>query len=96
MARFRGTIEGDRGGASRLGHRSITTNANGWNVGVNVDGGGLKDGGDEFTVWATGGSHDRKRSHLIAEVVEVKGLGVNKRQVTVYNGKGSVVARYVV
>ena len=92
MARFRGTVEGDRGGASRLGHRSITTNANGWNVGVNVDGGGAKDGGDDFTVWATGGSHQRKRSHLIAEVVEIKG----GRQVTVYNSKGRAVARYVV
>ena len=93
MARFRGTVSGDRGQGSRLGHRGITTNANGWNVGVNVDGGGAKDGPDSFTVYATGGSHARKHPHRIAEVVAVKG---GRRQVHVYNSTGRVVARYTV
>ena len=75
-----------------MGHQGVTTDANGWNVGVNVDGGGAKDGPDTFVVYATGGSNERHRSHRIAEVVEVKG----GRQIHVYNSTGRIVARYVV
>ena len=94
MARFRGIVQGDDGKqGSRLGHRFIETAANGWNVGVNVDGGIGPDDCNTFDVYATGGSNQRSRSHRIAKVVEVKG---GKSQVTVYNSKGRAVARYVV
>lgn len=33
MARFRGTVQGDRGEASRLGHRGLRTTADGWKIG---------------------------------------------------------------
>lgn len=58
MAQFRGTIEGARGGASRLGHKSggITVTANGWDDGVKVYA-DHRDGRDHFTVIRTGGSH---------------------------------------
>jgi len=38
MAQFRGTVQGSRGGASRLGGKSsgIDTTANGWDMGVRV------------------------------------------------------------
>ena len=36
MAQFRGTVQGNRNGTSRLGHKSsgLTTTCNGWNTGV--------------------------------------------------------------
>lgn len=58
MARFRGTVLGARGEASRLGHRGIHTVANGWNVGVEVIGAGQPEG-DEFRIVMTGGSNNR-------------------------------------
>ena len=38
MAQFRGTIQGGRGEASRLGHKSsgLTLQANGWDIGAEV------------------------------------------------------------
>ena len=38
MAPFRGTIQGSRGEASRLGHKSsgLTLRANGWDIGAEV------------------------------------------------------------
>lgn len=54
MARFRGTVRGDRGEASRLGHRNLDVSANGWNVGVRVE--SAPEDEDRFYIYATGGS----------------------------------------
>jgi len=68
MAHFRGTLEGNRGAASRLGTKAsgLTVTANGWSLGVTVY--GQYDKGkdaDEFTVYLTGGSNQRGESvHL--------------------------------
>jgi len=89
MARFRGTIEGGRGVASRLGHRHITTDTNGWNCGVNVDGGAYGGSNDRFNVYATGGSNESRESHRIAEVAEVDG----ERVITLFK-LGKIVAQF--
>ena len=65
------------------------TDANGWDIGVNVDG-GTQGPEDHFTVYATGGSNESSRSVRIATVEHVEGV----RWITVYNGKGKAVARY--
>ena len=107
MARFRGTVEGgSKAGAvaaSRLGERYIMTDANGWNSGVNVDGGPAIDNTrqpevstDQFTVYATGGSKDEQGSHMIARVKEVREGNSFVRQVTLFDAKGKVVEVYTV
>ena len=37
MARFRGTVQGHRGEATRLGHRNLFTRASGWNGHIRVE-----------------------------------------------------------
>ena len=110
MARYRGTVEGGSPtgsvAASRLGRDYITTNANGWSCGVNVDGGPARDVNDQrestrdqFTVFATGGSDDgekSRKSHRIAEVKEVREGDRFVRQVTLFDAKGKVVEVYTV
>ena len=94
MARFRGTVHGGQGGeASRLGLRHITTDANGWHVGVNVDGGGdrVKTDDDHFTIYATGGSNESHGSLKIAEVAEIDG----ERRITLFDAEGHIVAQFV-
>ena len=94
MARFRGTVEGgSKAGAvaaSRLGERYIMTDANGWNLGVNVDGGAYGGDNDRFNVFATGGSNESRDSHRIAEVAEVDG----ERIITLFKF-GKIVAQFV-
>lgn len=57
MAQFRGTVEGQRGPASRLGSKSsgLRVSANGWHVGATVM---LRhvNGRDVVTVYRTSGS----------------------------------------
>ena len=89
MARFRGTVHGGRGEASRLGHHGITTDANGWELGVNVDGGSFG-GSDHFTIYATGGSNERHRSHKVATVEEIDGA----RRITLFDREGNTVMEY--
>ena len=94
MARFRGTVQGGRGERSATGPRSITTDANGWNLGVNVDGGSYEvaqSNGDHFTVYATGGSTESRRSHKIATVEEANG----ERRITLFDAKGKAIVEYV-
>ena len=57
MAHFRATVQGGRGSASRLGHKTsgIEARVNGWNSGVYVYG-YHKDGKDYFRVELNGGS----------------------------------------
>jgi hypothetical protein len=59
MARFRGTIQGCRGEASRLGgtETGIETRTNGWNSGVRVVGFVDDNGDDCFDIYITGGSN---------------------------------------
>jgi len=67
MARFRGTVQGNRGEASRLGHGDLTATVNGWDCGIKVEARG--NGKVElFTVSVTGGSNDSS-SKLVAAIV---------------------------
>lgn len=68
MARFRATIQGQRGEASRLGSKNsgITASINGWNLGIYVE--AKVDpvtGEDVFYVWKTGGSNGGVSRELI-------------------------------
>lgn len=74
MARFRATIRGQRGEASRLGGRAsgIQATVNGWDVGVEVDGHGGPDL-DAFDLYATGGSNGRHGRTWIGRVRLVDG-----------------------
>lgn len=59
MAQFRGTIQGNRGEASRLGTKNggLTVTANGWDTGVRVEL-SHRMGVDHVLVYRTGGSND--------------------------------------
>jgi hypothetical protein len=69
MARFRATIQGQRGEASRLGNgkTGIQGRVNGWHVGVRVSG-YTRDGEDVFAIYATGGSSPRHSDQCIGYV----------------------------
>ena len=60
MARFRGTLKGARGQASRLGSgkSGLAVEANGWKVGVSVYAHENNvDGSDLFDIYLSGGSN---------------------------------------
>jgi hypothetical protein len=67
MAHFRGTIQGQRGSASRLGSAKsgLIVKANGWNFGVTVNMVLDQYGNDMAYVWITGGSNGAKSSKLL-------------------------------
>jgi hypothetical protein len=71
MAQFRATIQGQRGPASRLGHKKsgITASINGWDSGVSVSAEHVYDR-DRFWVTATGGSNGRQPQQCLG-VIEV-------------------------
>ena len=73
MAQFRGTVQGFRGEASRLGSKDsgLAVTANGWHVGVTVYC-NHEDGVDVITVYKTGGSNGYSSSRQVARVVEGK------------------------
>jgi len=99
MARFRGTVQGGRGEASRLGHRSIKTSTDGWSLGVTVKSSMRTDdeNGDSFTIHATGGSNDSGRSHRIARVEETpNGDGSHTRRIILFDADGQVVEVYTI
>lgn len=75
MARFRATIKGQRGEASRLGssNSGITANVNGWDVGVKVESGTGEE--DVFYIYTTGGSHRAHGPKLIG-VIKLDHQGV--------------------
>ena len=56
MARFRGTTQGNRGEASRLGYDSLETTCNGWNIGVRCVASVDSEGNDVIDIYKTGGS----------------------------------------
>ena len=100
MARFRGLVQGSGGEASRHAHRHITTDANGQDCGVNVDGGTFGSD-DHFTIYATGGSNESRRSHKVAMVEEIDGaeyIGgppARMRRITLFDREGNTVMEYV-
>jgi hypothetical protein len=67
MARFRGTLQGNRGGASRLGSKSsgLHVTANGWEIGATVELFVNGEGQDEISIWLTSGSNARHSSKLL-------------------------------
>jgi len=67
MARFWSSIQGERGAATRLGHRRIHAQAQGWNGGIRVEGRAIKTA-DQFDVFATTGSLAHGPERLIARV----------------------------
>ena len=75
MAQFRGTIQGGRGTASRLGTKKsgLEIECNGWNSGVSVHAvHNLDTGKDEFEIFATGGSGHNQGQGYLGKVVEGK------------------------
>lgn len=77
MAHFRGTLQGQRGEASRRGDKrtGLVGTVNGWNHGIKVyarcvtkmvDGEEVEV--DEFLVYETGGSNAARSERLIAKV----------------------------
>ena len=71
MARFRATIKGSKGEASRLGtaKSGLVVNVNGWNVGVRVTIGD-EDGQDVIHVHRTGGSNNKVHAHFSFTIKE--------------------------
>lgn len=72
MAHFRGTIQGARGEASRLGHKTsgLTTTNNGWHQGVKVRAWVDGEGHDIHDIIITGGSDRGMQSTLIGRVID--------------------------
>lgn len=69
MARFRATIHGNRGKASRLGtpNSGMMATVNGWDIGVEVALYVNQKGEDAVQIYRTGGSNGGRSSTLIAE-----------------------------
>jgi hypothetical protein len=69
MARYRATIKGNGGEASRLGSTAsgITARVNGWDIGVAVES-GSDPTRDVFEIYATAGSNDTRGRILLGEV----------------------------
>lgn len=56
MARFRGSVRGNRSEAVKLGFNSISSRTNGWGLGVEVRGYINDNGEDSFEITLTSGS----------------------------------------
>lgn len=70
MAHFRGTVQGNRGEASRIGHPKdgLRTDCNGWTAGVRVQVSyNPETKQDEFTITRTEGGTYEKHVGVIAE-----------------------------
>ena len=69
MAHFRGTLQGGRGVASRLGTKKsgLYLTANGWNIGVKVLVNHVN-GVDVIDVYRTGGSNNSDALELLASI----------------------------
>lgn len=57
MSRFYGNLQGDKGEATRCGHKTITSHVRGWDFGVRVTGYINNDGEDCFDIVLTSGSN---------------------------------------
>ena len=72
MSRFYGSMMGSRGEATRCGTAAsgLTGHVRGWAVGVRVEASSTEDGdGDEFRIYATGGSNARCSDVYLGRVV---------------------------
>lgn len=75
MARFRGTVQGNRGEQSRLGHGGLTVTANGWESGIKVvscisiASDIAPTDSDIHAVWMTTGSSSQKMKILLGHVI---------------------------
>ena len=71
MAQYRGSIEGARGSATRLGHKTtgLRVVANGWQAGIEVRA-YHEEGEDCFDVLLTGGSNGGRTAQIIARVID--------------------------
>ncbi len=69
MARFRGTVEGNRSTASRLGHKTsgLRVSGNGWNIGATVYLEVNEAGEDVVSIRLTSGSNGHKTSKCLGE-----------------------------
>lgn len=68
MAHFRGTIQGNRGQASRLGdmQSGLVMHCNGWNSGIKIRAYFDKETNQDcFFVWSTGGSKASTSNRLL-------------------------------
>lgn len=77
MARYRGNIQGARGSASRLGHKSsgISACVNGWHLGIDVTASyDSKDDVDIFRVYVNGGSNRNTPEYNIKELRSPDGI----------------------
>jgi len=90
MARFKGTVQGNRNLVSRIGHETsgIVTECNGWQSGVHVQGRVGEDGRDVFTITATGGSNYRSASIMVGKVT------VNDKGRMEFNPSREFIARF--
>lgn len=70
MARFRGTLQGNRGEASRLGHTGLSARINGWDAGIRVEA-SIIDGRDCFELWITDGSNAAIHENYIGYVQDL-------------------------
>ena len=72
MARFRGTVQGARGEASRLGTAAtgVTSTADGWHIGGEVEISDDDRGGDVVDFTLSGGSNARNSPRMVARYVE--------------------------
>ena len=71
MAQFRGTVQGNRSQASRLGHKTagLTTECNGWDTGVKVEARWNEElQCDEFIIFHTNGSSMKRKFVQIAKI----------------------------
>ena len=70
MARFRGTVQGNRSEASRLGHSDgLATTCNGWRIGVKCYAAPSEvDGEDRIEIYVTDGSGQRGISQYLGSV----------------------------
>lgn len=70
MSRFYGSLQGNRGEATRCGgaESGVSCHVRGWDIGIEVRGYVNEDGQDEFRVFITGGSNGRTVNKLALEV----------------------------
>jgi hypothetical protein len=70
MARFKGTVQGSRGEASRLGHKTtgLIATLNGWDVGIEIQASVNNADEDVFHIYRTSGSNNSSRKTLLCEL----------------------------
>jgi len=77
MARYRSNIQGARGSASRLGHKTsgISACVNGWHLGVDVTASyNAETDCDVFRVYVNGGSNRGTPEYNIREIRNAEGI----------------------